>query len=216
MGCCYFDNKRQNTVYCTRVSDTRLPVEYNYFWILSHRYSMGECFFFFQSVWIVFFFSECPVPVTLQGAQHSSSPVIREFGGHRLRPAVFTFLNTYGKTSFNWLIKFIFIALLLISCAWDGCRYEASLIDDTRHRGQLVRVSAKFQALKNTERQGLDGKTAIVVLGKKCGTKPYPNRAFQTPIARFSAIARINWIIYTNYTILKGWWEPPPHTKKFL
>jgi hypothetical protein len=43
----------------------------------------------------------------------------------------------------------------------------------------LVRVSAKFQALKNTERQGLDGKTAIVVLGKKCGTKPYPNRAFQ-------------------------------------
>ena len=62
---------------------------------------------------------------------------------------------------------------------WDGYRYEASLIDDTRHRGQLVRVSAKFQALKNTERQGLDGKTAIVVLGKKCGTKPYPNRAFQ-------------------------------------
>ena len=62
---------------------------------------------------------------------------------------------------------------------WDGYRYEASLIDDTRHRGQLVRVSAKFQALKNTERQGLDGKTAIVVLGKKCGTKPYPNRASQ-------------------------------------
>ena len=60
-----------------------------------------------------------------------------------------------------------------------GMGIEASLIGDTRHWGQLVRVSAKFQALKNTERQGLNGKTAIVVLSKKCGTKPYPNRAFQ-------------------------------------
>ena len=39
-----------------------------------------------------------------------------------------------------------------IRTVWDDYRYEGSYIDDTRHLGQLVRVSANFQALRNTVR----------------------------------------------------------------
>ena len=58
---------------------------------------------------------------------------------------------------------------------WADYRYGGSSIDDTRHRGQLVRVSANFRALKNTERAGHDGKATFVTLSTKCDMLPWPN-----------------------------------------
>ena len=62
-----------------------------------------------------------------------------------------------------------------IRTVWADYRYGGSSIDDTRHRGQLVRVSANFRALKNTERAGHDGKATFVTLSTKCDMLPWPN-----------------------------------------
>ena len=64
-----------------------------------------------------------------------------------------------------------------IRTVWDEYRYGGSSIDDTRHRGQLVRVSVHFRALKNTERAGHDGKATFVALSPKCDSLLGSNRA---------------------------------------